>query len=119
MSFFVIRRYNYRNQIPHKLDSTSKLKLVLYYPQNMPKKISFVIPVKNEAGSVEILYKEIVREVKKLKSKYEIIFIDDGSTDNTFSKIKYLTKKDSKVKVLKLRGNWGKSVGLTVGFQNA
>jgi glycosyltransferase involved in cell wall biosynthesis len=81
--------------------------------------ISFVIPVKNEEASVKKLHKEIIHEVKKLKLKYEIIFIDDGSTDNTFQKIKSLAKKDSKIKVFKLRGNWGKSVGLSIGFQHA
>lgn len=85
----------------------------------MPKTISFIIPLKNEEASIEKLYKEIIHEVKKLKLKYEIVFIDDGSTDNTFQKIKKLSKKDSKIKVLKLRGNWGKSVGLSIGFQKA
>ncbi len=81
--------------------------------------LSFIIPVKNEEDSIFQLVTEIKKEVSKLKKTFEIIFVDDGSTDKTFEKIKTLTKKDSKIKAFKLRGNWGKSVGLSIGFQNA
>lgn len=86
----------------------------------MKKKIiSFVIPAKNEVDSVEILYNEIVKEAKKLKLAYEIIFIDDGSTDDTFIKLSTLKKRDKKIKCIRLRGNFGKSVALQAGFEHA
>ena len=50
---------------------------------------------------------------------YEIIFIDDGSTDGTYQEILKLRKKDSKVKIVKHRGNWGKSIALQSGFEVA
>ncbi len=78
--------------------------------------ISFVIPAVNESGSVEKLYQEIVEVVQKLKKRFEIIFIDDGSTDETFVIFSKLAKKDKRVKIIKLRGNWGKSAGLQAGF---
>lgn len=81
--------------------------------------LSFIIPAKNEEGAVTTLHTQIVKEVKKLKKSYEIIFIDDGSTDNTFKKFTQIAKKDKKVKVVKLRGNWGKSVALQIGFNIA
>ncbi len=81
--------------------------------------ISFVIPAKNEEGSIEILYKEIVAVTSKITPNFEIIFIDDGSTDNTLSKISKLAQKDKRVKIVKLRGNWGKSTGLQIGFEKA
>ncbi|MDO8503260.1 MAG: glycosyltransferase family 2 protein [bacterium] len=81
--------------------------------------LSFIIPVKDEAPSVEILIGEIIEAVEKSKKSFEIIFVDDGSTDNTFEKIKTLNKKDPRVKALRLRGNFGKSVALQIGFDKA
>ena len=81
--------------------------------------LSFIIPVRNEEDSILQLVSEIKKEVSKIKKTYEIIFIDDGSADKTFQIIKTLTKKDAKIKALKLRGNWGKSVALSIGFQVA
>lgn len=81
--------------------------------------ISFVIPAKNEENSVEVLYQEIVIAVTKLKKSFEVIFIDDGSTDKTYEVLKKLHKKDEQVKVIKLRGNFGKSAALQAGFNQA
>lgn len=80
---------------------------------------SFVIPAKNEGGSIEILYEEISHEAEKLGKPYEIIFIDDGSTDGTYDKIEKLHQKDKRVKAIKFRGNWGKSAALQSGFDHA
>ena len=81
--------------------------------------LSFVIPAKNEEGSVKALYSEIASEMEKLNKPFEIIFVDDGSTDKTFEVLKDLHEHDKRVKVVKLRGNWGKSVALDAGFQQA
>ena len=81
--------------------------------------LSFIIPAKNEEDSVDILYREIVNVLKIIKSNYEIIFIDDGSTDKTFEKLKKIHRRDRKVKVIQLRGNFGKSVALQIGFNHA
>lgn len=78
--------------------------------------LSFVIPAKNEQESIEKLYKQIVQAVKKESFTYEIIFIDDGSTDKTFSVMSDLYKKDKKIKVIRFRGNFGKSAALQSGF---
>ncbi len=81
--------------------------------------ISFIIPAKNEQDSVEILYQEILEAVKPINKEIEIIFIDDGSTDNTFQNLKKLQIKDKRVRVIQLRGNFGKSVTLQLGFDFA
>src|SRR3989344_2627429 len=81
--------------------------------------ISFIIPAKNEEDSVGILYDEIIKVLKTITNKYEIIFIDDGSTDNTYSQLQKLHKKNKNLKIIKLRGNFGKSVALQIGFENA
>lgn len=83
------------------------------------KLLTFVIPAKNEEGSVEALYSEIKDIVSSLKQPYEVIFIDDGSTDSTFEKLSNLHRSDSCVKVVKFRGNFGKSAALQVGFDRA
>jgi glycosyltransferase involved in cell wall biosynthesis len=81
--------------------------------------ISIVIPAKNEEGSLTALYSELSQVLSKTKKTYEIVFIDDGSTDNTYDKILKLRKKDKRVKVIKFRGNWGKSLALQAGFKEA
>jgi glycosyltransferase involved in cell wall biosynthesis len=88
----------------------------------MPNNISlsFVIPVKDEEASVAILVNEISLVMDKIKeNSYEIIFIDDGSTDKTYQVLKSLHLKNKNVKAYKLRGNFGKSIALSVGFSKA
>lgn len=82
-------------------------------------KLSFVIPAKNEEGSIEELHKQITNSIPKSITSYEFIFIDDGSTDKTFEILKSLNRKDKKVKIIKLRGNFGKSAALQAGFEMA
>lgn len=81
--------------------------------------LSFVIPAKNEEDSVGELYRQIADVVGKLALDFEIIFIDDGSTDSTFAHLETLHRQDKRVKIIKLRGNWGKSVALQAGFAHA
>lgn len=81
--------------------------------------LSFIIPAKNEEGSVEELSREIISEMESLKRSFEIIFIDDGSTDQTFEKLQKINSQDNRVKILKLRGNFGKSVALQLGFEHS
>ncbi|MCL2063925.1 MAG: glycosyltransferase family 2 protein [Candidatus Cloacimonetes bacterium] len=79
-------------------------------------KLSFVIPVFNEENSLNTLYREILCNIADYD--YEIIFIDDGSKDNSFQVMKTLAEKDKKVKIIKFRRNFGKSAALNIGFQN-
>lgn len=85
----------------------------------MSPQLSFVIPAKNEEDSIEPLYSEIIGVLKDIKKTYEIIFVDDGSTDKTFESMKSLASKDKDIKVLRLRGNFKKSIALQVGFDHA
>lgn len=81
--------------------------------------LSFVIPAKNEEESVEILYQEIVQVMKKINQSFEIIFIDDGSTDQTWPTLQKIQSHDKLVQIIKLRGNFGKSTALQVGFDQS
>lgn len=85
----------------------------------MPAKLSVVIPLLNEQQSLEELYRCIVHEMKMLECAYEIIFIDDGSTDASFDVIRMLREHDPFVKGIRLRRNFGKSMALNEGFRLA
>ncbi|MEK7497303.1 MAG: glycosyltransferase family 2 protein, partial [Patescibacteria group bacterium] len=81
--------------------------------------LSFVIPVKNEEKSVIQLALEIAFVCKEIRKRYEIIFVDDGSTDSTYANIKKLSRKNKNIHCFRLRGWFGKAVGLSVGFAKA
>ena len=78
--------------------------------------ISIVIPLLNEAESLPELFAWIKRVMDEHKFSYEVIFIDDGSTDESWSIIKGLKKNHLEVRGLKFRRNYGKSAALNEGF---
>lgn len=82
-------------------------------------KISIVVPLFNEEESLEPLYNEIMKVVKSINIDYELIFVDDGSTDKSLEKLREINRKDNKVRFLSFRKNYGKSAALNVGFQKA
>jgi glycosyltransferase involved in cell wall biosynthesis len=81
--------------------------------------ISVVIPMYREEEVVEKLYEKLTGALNKLKRSYEIILVNDGSTDNTLAKLLLLNKKDKRVKVIDLMGNFGQTAALAAGFDNA
>lgn len=81
--------------------------------------VSFVIPLKDEAETLEPLYRKILESISSLNLSFEIIFVDDGSTDGSFEIIKRLHKEDPKVKGIRFRRNFGKSSALSAGFKKA
>ena len=80
-------------------------------------KISFVIPVYNEKDSLVELYEEIISSIGS--KKYEIIFIDDGSTDGSVEILRNLTMKDNNLLLIQFYRNYGKSAALSEGFKRA
>ena len=81
--------------------------------------VSIVIPVYNEQDSLYTLYDNIVTAINRINKSYEIIFIDDGSTDDSWHVIEKLSQKDNNVKGIKFRRNFGKAEALSAGFELA
>ncbi len=82
--------------------------------------VSVVIPLLNEEDSLPELVLHLEQVLGKLAGRrYEIIFIDDGSTDNSFNVIKQIRARNQRVRAFRFRRNYGKSAALSVGFQHA
>lgn len=86
---------------------------------NNTSNISVVIPMYNEEEIVNELYERLTMTLKKLDRSYEIVFVEDGSIDNTFSILKNIQEKDHHIKLIKLRGNFGQTSALSAGFDHA
>ncbi|HZZ77043.1 MAG TPA: glycosyltransferase family 2 protein [Gemmataceae bacterium] len=81
--------------------------------------ISFVIPVFNEQESLAILYDEIARATQAANLAFEIVFVDDGSTDTSWNCIRTLAEQHSDVHGIRFRRNFGKAAALSAGFATA
>lgn len=81
--------------------------------------LSVVIPVYNEEESVKFLYEAVTKALFNLKRHYEIILVDDGSKDDTYQNAVVLSKSDTRLKIIKLKRNYGQTTALHAGFQNA
>ena len=81
--------------------------------------ISVIVPVFNEEESLSAFYKRVRRVLPKLDKAYEIIFVDDGSTDSSLALLKKFATKDSHIRIFSFRRNQGKADALTYGFQKA
>ncbi len=83
-------------------------------------KISVVVPVMNEEENLPILYRELKAVLEEVAPQdYEMIFVDDGSTDGTFTVLSALAAEDERMTVIQFRRNFGKSAALSAGFERA
>lgn len=84
------------------------------------EKISIVVPCYNEQESLPIFYKEINRVSNEMKNvDFEILFINDGSSDDTLKILRELSKKDSRIRYISFSRNFGKEAGMYAGLSNA
>jgi len=88
-------------------------------PKATPPFLSVIVPLYNEEESLPELLGNIKNALKELRKPYEVIFIDDGSTDGSFGVLKTLHRENKSVKVVRFRRNFGKSAALSVGFAEA
>jgi glycosyltransferase involved in cell wall biosynthesis len=81
--------------------------------------LSVVVPVHNEEPSILPLYDRLTAVLEKLRRPYEILFVDDASTDRSFELLANLAETDAHMKVVRLRRNFGQTAALAAGFDEA
>ena len=88
-------------------------------PAAASPELSIVVPVFNEAENIEPLYRGLVAALAELGRSYEILAVDDGSTDTTFARLDELATLDPAVRVVRLRRNYGQTAAMAAGFDHA
>lgn len=84
------------------------------------KKLTFIVPCYNEEKNIKYFYEDVLKHFKKVKYKIELIFINDGSKDNTILELKKLTEtKDFEIKVINFSRNFGKEAAVFAGLKRS
>ena len=81
--------------------------------------LSIVIPIHNEEPAILPLYDRLTAVMEQMRRPYEIIFVDDASTDKSFDLLANLVETDARLKVLRLRRNFGQTAALAAGLAHA
>ena len=84
-----------------------------------PSTVSVVVPLFNERAALEQLYLRLSAVLADLAHRYEIIFVDDGSTDGSLTSLRDFRAIDRSVRYIRFRRNFGKSAALAAGFRAA
>jgi glycosyltransferase involved in cell wall biosynthesis len=82
-------------------------------------KISIIIPIFNEQENIPLLYEQLDQVLRPLENPYEILFVDDGSTDGSQRELQSLAGRDSQVKIVRFRCNFGQTAAMQAGMENA
>ena len=85
----------------------------------MEPKYSIIVPVFNEEDTIPLFYERIIPVMDKTNETYEIIFVNDGSRDNTYNELLKLTNKDKRIKVIDFSRNFGQQAALLSGFKES
>ncbi len=99
--------------------SRPSLTLPLEFPVNVPIYVSIVIPIFNEEESLEQLHARLHPILQDLGRPYEVILVDDGSTDGSFPILKQLHQRDPNIRVIRFRRNFGQTAAFSAGFDAA
>ena len=81
--------------------------------------LSVVVPLYNEEENIQLLHEQLKKSLDPLSQEYEILFVDDGSTDHTLSLLEKIQADDKRVIVLSLRRNFGQTAAFAAGFDFA
>jgi glycosyltransferase involved in cell wall biosynthesis len=87
--------------------------------KSVSSELSIVIPVHDEQDNVETLCEGLAKSLGQLGRSYEVIFVDDGSRDETYARLARLAAVDRRLKLIKLRRNYGQTAALAAGFDHA
>src|SRR5687767_13855624 len=85
----------------------------------MAPELSIVIPVQNESPNLKSLYEELTQVLNQYGRSYEILIVDDGSTDDTFEQLASLQARDPRLRVIRFRRNFGQTAAFAAGFAHA
>ena len=81
--------------------------------------LTILVPVLNEAENMRPLIEKLAQDLKPLGRSYEVLVVDDGSTDGTFDEVRALAPSNPGLRGIRFRRNFGKSAALSVGFREA
>ena len=81
--------------------------------------LSLIVPVYNESSNLDLFYERVLKVLKPLNLSYEILFIDDGSKDDSLEKLLEIRGRDSNVKVVQFSRNFGKEIAVSAGLDLA
>ena len=84
-----------------------------------PVDVSVILPAYNESETIDEMYAQVVGVLDRQDGSFEVVFVDDGSTDDTWQHIERLARKDRRVRAIRHRRNCGKATALANGFTYA
>ena len=79
--------------------------------------LSIIIPIYNESGNIKLLHERLTKAISPMKVSYEMIFVNDGSRDDSMALIKQLASSHPEVKFIDLSRNFGHQIAVTAGLQ--
>ncbi len=85
----------------------------------MTPELSIVIPIRNESANIPQLYDELTTTLEGFGRPYEVIFVEDGSTDDSFALLSSLQARDPRLRVIRFRRNFGQTAAFAAGFAHA
>ena len=85
----------------------------------MAPEISVVIPIRNESPNIAELYRELTASLAALGRSYEVLIVDDGSTDDSFEQLARLQERDACLRIIQFRRNFGQTAAFAAGFAHA
>ncbi len=85
----------------------------------MTPELSVVIPIRNESENISRLYEELTASLERFGRSYELLMVEDGSTDDSFERLAELQARDARVRVIRFRRNFGQTAAFAAGFARA
>jgi len=85
----------------------------------MNPELSVVIPIRNESPNIEALYVELTEALERWGRSYEVVAVDDGSTDDSFDRLAQCQQRDPRWRIIQFRRNFGQTAAFAAGFRHA